>query len=141
MDQVLKLSFLATSAMFGVIWIVQLVHYPMFAGLDRQSFSEWHTFHSNRITFVVAPLMVAELVLSIIVVWMRPNSESLVLCGLTVGVWAATFLWSVPLHNALSAGGGDQAELIRQLVSTNWIRTSLYTLKVALLFKVVTVSW
>ena len=113
----------------------------MFAGLDRGSFPEWHAFHSSRITYIVAPLMVAELALSIGVVWMSPTTESIALCALTIGVWAATFLFSVPIHNALGTNTGDQAELIRQLVSTNWIRTGLYTFKVALLLSAVTVSW
>ena len=141
MDLLIKLSVFATTVMFGLIWMVQLVHYPMFAGLDRATFTEWHRLHSNRITFIVAPLMLAELILSIAVAWLKPNTESFILCALTVGIWSSTFLLSVPLHNALIAGVGDQADLIRKLVSTNWVRTTLYTLKVALLFKVATVSW
>ena len=139
MDLVLKLNVFVTSTMFGVIWLVQLVHYPMFAGLDSETFSDWHRFHSNRITYIVAPMMIAELAVSLVLAWMRWDATSIALFALTVGVWGATFFVSVPLHASLE--NRKQPELISRLVATNWIRTVLYSLKITLLFCLLTVSW
>lgn len=141
MDLLLKLNVFVTSAMFGVIWVVQIVHYPMFAGIDRTDFADWHAFHSNRITYLVAPLMLAELISSVLMVWMRTDASTIVLCALTIGVWLATFFFSIPLHDALGVRDqSNRSELIRKLVLTHWIRSILYTSKIALLLWVVTVS-
>lgn len=141
MDYVFKLNIIFTAAMFGVIWIVQLVHYPMFAGLERETFVTWHKYHSDRISYVVIPLMIGELLTSIAMFWMLQDATSLVLLGLTVSVWASTFFVSVPLHNALGAGDHELTpRQIQKLVSTNWIRTLLYSMKIVLLF-FVTFAW
>ena len=62
----MKLVFLAhlvsTLVMVGVIWTVQVVHYPLFAGVGADGWSAYEAAHQSRITLVVGPLMVAELV-------------------------------------------------------------------------------
>ena len=50
--------------------------------------------------------------------------------GLVVAIWLSTFLVQVPLHNALAAG--KDPLLIERLISTNWWRTGLWTLKAIL---------
>jgi Domain of unknown function (DUF1772) len=126
-----------TSAMFGVIWVIQLVHYPMFAELNAAALPRWHAYHSSRISYLVAPLMVGELALSVGFSWMAPKPASFIALGLTVGVWLATFFLSVPLHESLARVELNKAqsadELIRKLVVTNWPRSILYTAKVILL--------
>ena len=133
----LILQLVATSAMFGIIWLVQLVHYPMFNGLSKDEFTFWHEFHSTRITFVVLPLMVAELGLSAWLAFASPDLRSVSVFGLTALVWISTFLLSVPLHNKLGALK-DPSDLMRQdvvrsLVSTNWVRTACYSGKLLIL--------
>lgn len=120
-----------TACMFGVIWIVQLVHYPMLAGLDDQDFVKWHVFHSRQISFVVAPLMVGELGLSCWLAFSRMDFIGWSLLSLTVATWAATFLLSVPIHESLgrSASPDTTQALIKRLVRTNWPRTILYSIK------------
>lgn len=134
---VLVANLTLASAMFGVIWVIQLVHYPLFAGLDESTLGEWHKFHTRRITYLVAPLMVGELALSIGYAWMAASLAGFVALVLTVGVWIATFTWSVPLHESLaqieSDSGANLREIIRRLVLTNWARSLLYTLKAILL--------
>ena len=55
----------ATWYMTGVIWLIQLVHYPMFEYLDRTNFLRSHLFHTSAITFVVLPAMFLELAMAI----------------------------------------------------------------------------
>ena len=51
---------------------------------------------------------------------------------LNVAIWAATFFISVPLHNQLDAHGFD-AQVIGQLVATNWLRTLAWTARLGIL--------
>ncbi len=134
MEILLPLNLALTAAMFGVIWIVQIVHYPMFAGLNRLEFHKWHAFHSRRITYIVAPLMVGELLASFLLGLRRGDLVGWVTVLLTVGVWASTFFLSVPIHDKLGGNVEDHDRHFRHLVATNWIRTIIYTFKVLLLF-------
>jgi phage terminase large subunit-like protein len=119
----------STLAMVGLIWFVQVVHYPLFAAVPAEAFRAYESSHQRRTTWVVAPLMLVELVTAASIaagfVAGVPNGLSYVGVGLVVAVWGVTFLVSVPLHAKLESGK-DEA-VIRRLVATNWIRTVLWT--------------
>lgn len=129
-------SLAATSAMTGILWLVQLVHYPMFDGLNESSFRNWHEFHSRRISYIVAPLMIFDLGMAFALSYWLRSPLSYVATGLTVLVWLLTFFVSVPLHDKLGSNGevvgNVKAQLIARLVLTNWPRTIAYSLKLAL---------
>lgn len=129
----------ATAAMFGVIWLVQLVHYPIFLGLSEKEFQTWHEFHSRRISYLVAPLMVFELFSSLVMSDYDPSAVNLMVLVLTIGIWLSTFLLSVPLHNQLAKQGFDQA-LITRLINTNWPRTIFYSVKLLIMIGVMITS-
>ena len=46
--------------MFGVIWIVQIVHYPLMRFISGQQFARFESEHRTRISRVVGPLMAVE---------------------------------------------------------------------------------
>ncbi len=118
--------------MTGIIWLVQLVHYPMFLGLDRGSFSQWHKFHSRRISYIVAPLMLFELGASIASILNSGVSlTNISVLVFTLGIWGATFLVSVPYHARLEISFDETTSL--RLTKTNWIRTLLYSVKLTLM--------
>jgi hypothetical protein len=120
--------------MFGVIWVVQLVHYPLFAGVGAEGFVAYEAAHKVRITLVVFPAMTLELGTAVALLWLRPDVVPpwMVWVGLAlVGVvWLSTAFVQVPLHTTLSGGfeGGAHA----RLVATNWIRTAAWTLRAGL---------
>lgn len=126
---------LATLTMFGVIWIVQIVHYPLFSGVGEAGWTSYEAQHQSRITLVVGPAMLLELATAVWLVVDRPPALPLaaVLAGaLLVGLlWASTAFIQVPLHNSLSTGAFD-AEVHRRLVATNWIRTAAWSLRTGL---------
>lgn len=127
-------NLLGTLAMFGVIWIVQLVHYPLFAGVGSDGFVAYEAAHQTRITWIVFPAMVLELGTAVALVWLRPDAVPpwMVWIGLgLVGVvWLSTAFVQVPLHTALSAGFDAHAHA--RLVTTNWVRTVAWTLRAGL---------
>jgi hypothetical protein len=122
----------ATFAMVGVIGCIQLVHYPMFARLDREQFCQSIRWHGNQITYLVFPLMTMELLSSLWLVFGQ-NQYPLVArtgLGLVVGIWACTGLVQVPLHSRLSQNHDPHA--IEYLVGTNWLRTLMWGLRIPL---------
>ncbi len=119
---------LVSWALFGLIWVVQLVHYPSFHYVDPDRFVAFHQHHTRSISFIVLPLMLVELGLGAVLVWQSDLDWKYITALIIVGlIWASTFLIQVPDHNALGKGKDDS--LIARLVKTNWIRTVLWTLK------------
>ena len=123
----------ATWGMVAVIWFVQVVHYPLFAAVGLESFARYEALHTTRISFVVMPLMVAELAgaaafaLSPEPLAFATRAERGLGLALVLGLWASTFLLSVPEHARLA--GGFDADAHRRLVLTNWVRTVLWSLR------------
>ena len=113
-----------TWALAGLIWTVQVVQYPGFALLGDVEFPDFHTHHSARITWIVGPLMLVELLTGLALFPVRPPGvgSGLLWTGLVLIAinWAATAFVAVPLHAEL-ARGVRRAQ--RRLVLTNWIRT------------------
>lgn len=110
-----------------LIWLVQLVIYPSFRYTDSTYLVRWHEDYTNRISFIVMPLMVGQLLVAVLQIWYHPNAVVLIGFLAILFVWFLTFLWFVPLHNAISANEQDDTT-IKKLVDRNWWRTGLWTL-------------
>lgn len=104
-------------AMTGVIWIIQLVHYPSFHFVEKSSWSAFHQFHTFWITPVVAPMMLLQLVSS----FFLEGASRWIFVGLSLTVFAVTFMVSVPLHQKLEKAYDENT--VVKLIQTNWIRT------------------
>lgn len=114
----------ATFFMLGVICLVQVVHYPLFARVSPSAFGAYHHRHVQLITYVVMPPMLLELATALaLALGEGPGAPWERWLGLAlVGVvWMATALWQVPAHGAL--GDGFDPAVHRHLVTTNWVRT------------------
>ncbi|MBO6572861.1 MAG: hypothetical protein JJ958_10500 [Balneola sp.] len=114
--------------MTGLIWFVQLVHYPSFHFVNEENFAKFHKHHTVRTGIIVMPVMSVELVTSGVLAWME-GWTTLNAFGfyLVILIWLSTFFLSVPKHNALKHGKVDS--LIDGLVNTNWFRTILWSIK------------
>ncbi len=125
--------FFVTSFLTGLIWVIQVVHYPSFKWIDQSDYVSYAVFHTHRITYVVAPFMLAELFLTLRMFFLKgiPSSLMWSAVGLTVIIWASTFFIQVPLHGVLASHKDLSA--IDKLVSSNWIRTVAWTLKTTVL--------
>jgi len=127
------LHLLPTLFMTGVIWFVQVVHYPLFAAVGERAFRSYEERHTQRTTWIVLPPMVAELGLAIWLLLRAPDQlRSLAWAGvvLVAGLWLSTFLVQVPCHARLSQGFDPRAW--RRLVVSNWLRTAMWTARSAL---------
>ncbi len=127
---------LATGIMIGVIWIVQLVHYPLFASVGPGEFIAYHRDHVRLITYIVGPAMLVELggAVYLLANPIAPIPRWAILLGLgLIGVaWLTTVFASVPMHDQLSMGFVEDAH--QKLVATNWIRTLAWSGRGVLLF-------
>lgn len=129
----------STLAMFGLIWFVQLVHYPLLLAVGAAQFPAYEAAHATRTTWIVAPLMLTELATAGLLLFpaLRPAVVSPAgawLGAALVGVvWLSTGLVQVPLHNQLQAG--YSAAVIGRLVATNWLRTLAWSLRALLVLR------
>lgn len=124
----------ATSFLAGLIWTIQLVHYPLFSKVGRDGFAVYQQAHSTRITWIVGPAMAVELVCALWLVAAPadgvPRWMTWTALGLLCAVHATTIFLSVPAHRTL-ADGFDQSAYDR-LVRTNWLRTIGWSLRAVL---------
>ena len=133
-SSILLIQILATAMMTGIIWFVQIVHYPLFTKIPKEGFTRYEQAHTVRTGWVVAPLMVLELGTALLLLFYRPLSTSpiyLAALGCLILIWLSTFLVQVPLHGVLEKQSNHRAMLL--LDRTNWIRTILWSLRLGLL--------
>ena len=115
----------ATLAMAGLIWFVQLVHYPLFPLAAKPSFSTFARQHQRRTSWVVAPLMLVEAATALLLLLRQTGAWTVAGAALLGVVWLSTALVQVPLHRRLERGF-DPASATA-LVRTNWLRTVAWT--------------
>ena len=95
--------------------------------IDIEKFVEFHKFHTKNISFLVIPLMIIEVVISIIICYFYFSILSLINLSLVALIWIITFLLQVPSHNKLSTG--KSIAEIEKLVSGNVFRVYLWFFK------------
>lgn len=131
---VLIAQVLASVGMFGVIWLVQVLVYPLMHKVPPAAFGAFEAEHQRRITFVVGPLMAVEGISVLAVFFARPSCVSFALAlagGLAEAVAiGTTALVSAPLHGRMAASGDP--DLLGRLIGTNWIRTVAWTCRAAI---------
>ena len=130
---ILLLHVAATLAMFGVIWFVQVVHYPLMADVGAAGFQNYEATHMRLTSLVVAPLMLTEFVTALLLVAGfagKPVTGWWIGLALLGVIWISTFALQVPAHAKLTQGFDAVAHA--RLVNTNWIRTLAWTARAAL---------
>ena len=126
-----EVHFLSTSLMVGIIWVIQLLHYPAFNFIKESDYVEFQHFHMQRISFIVVPVMILELFSAFMLVY-YVRSNLLILCLIILlFIWLITFVFFTKLHQSL-LGGYDKI-IVNKLVQINWSRTVLWSLRLIIL--------
>ncbi len=73
MNLVFVAGLVSTWAMVGLIWTMQLVHYPMLAAYSAVEPATAVADHQRRITPIVGPLMAVEAVTALTLLVSRPK--------------------------------------------------------------------
>lgn len=126
----------ATCVMVGVIWFVQVVHYPLLATIGQDRASEIAQEHQRRTGWVVGLPMAIEGVTTLWLLVQRPQHVNVLLPWLAAILLAvalaSTLFLSVPLHEKMA--NSPTADIGARLVRTNWPRTVAWTLRGVLTF-------
>ena len=69
LDFLYKTHIVSTSLMVGVIWVMQLVHYPSFNFINLKVYKSFQEFHMKKISLIVIPIMTIELTSGILIFW------------------------------------------------------------------------
>ena len=132
MDILFSLHLFSTFFLTGLIWVIQLVHYPSFLYIDEKNFPSFESFHTKSISLIVLPTMIFELISGAYLYIVKPNTEyDIFLFSLLILIWFSTFFLSVPLHGKLSIK--KDIKVINRLIYTNWPRTIFWSLRSILL--------
>jgi len=129
MDEKALLLINATVTLYlmGLIWAIQVVHYPLFAEVGSESYVRYQAGHQWRITTIVLVPMIVELFVAGALILKMRRLITIVAFVLVLVIWASTFFLQVPAHTILDRGFDAVAH--NQLVSTNWVRTIAWTLR------------
>lgn len=124
-DALLVLDLVASWVMVGLIWFVQIVHYPLLSIVPIQAASSVAEEHQRRTAWVVMLPMAVQGFTSLGLMRWIPNGVSWWLPwanGVCVAIaLASTVLLSVPRHARMAANPDEKVG--RELVLTNWPRT------------------
>ncbi len=121
------LKLLLDTSLFILIWMIQLVVYPSFLYFSEKDIKKWHIGYTSRITIIVLPLMLGQLLLYSRSVFVDLSICNVAMLATVLSTWGITFFVSVPLHQDLDNLKDSLASRMK-LVKTNWIRTALWTL-------------
>lgn len=132
----------STLAMVGIIWFVQVVHYPLFERVGKEGFAAYSEAHSRLTGYVVGPPMLLEAATALgLLFWRSAEIPSLAVWSglvLLAAIWVSTALLQVPRHSRLARG--FDAASHRLLVLSNWLRTALWSARGALVLWMIHLS-
>ena len=126
---ILLTNVVATLFLVGLIWLIQVVHYPLFDDVGEQNYVTYQQRHQSNITYIVGPVMLIEIITAVMLAIypVKGVGNTLVYVGiaLVVVIWLSTAFIQVPCHSKL-VNGFDPAAY-KWLIQSNWIRTIAWT--------------
>lgn len=115
----------------GLIWTIQLVHYPGFNEIGKANYKTYQQLHMKRILRLVGPSMLIELLLSVFLVFQLKEHAGyflyLVSFALLIFIWIHTAFLASPIHAELL--DGFNAKKVSKLIRVNWFRTIAWTIR------------
>lgn len=130
-----QLHLIATSMMVAIIWMVQILHYPSFLFVNKQQYTEFQQFHMKKISYIIVPIMLLELFSGFAILFYIEKAQLSLYASLIllVLIWVITGLFFTKYHTELSKKYNRNT--ILRLIRFNWIRTVLWTIRLAFLLK------
>ena len=130
-DTLYFIQIVCNSYLVSLVFMTQFITYPTFLYIDKDKFSEYHRKYVNNISFIVAPVMLIELLTLSLIAYF--SSEFLIIKSLILllVIWLTTFFIMIPSHNRISKSF-NKKEII-SLINYNWVRTILWSFKLLLI--------
>lgn len=111
--------------MAGVVWFVQVVHYPLMRRVNPERFAGFMEEHVRRTGWVLAPVTAVEALTGL---YLRYEVASMLLTVNLVllgTAWASTLFVQLPQYRRLMEG--HHAETLAKLIRWNLLRTLAWT--------------
>jgi hypothetical protein len=123
----------ATLFLAGLVWVLQVVQFPLMLRAGGLDFPNYVKEQRSRNTLLMAPAMLIEMLTG---AWLLfddrlPHRETFHAALLIAVIWMVTFASIIPIHSKLIHG--FNAALVRKLVRWNWIRTACWSLRSGIL--------
>ena len=126
-----------SAVLCGLIWTIQIVHYPSFLDVGTNEYLSFQQNHMRNISVVVIPLMLLELAagiyLQIEFVAFNLHWSVFIATFLLLLIWIITIFFASPLHGKLVSQGYN-TQNIQKLININWWRTIAWTGRTIILF-------
>lgn len=128
MDLLLLLRVLLDFGLLVLIWLVQLIIYPSLCSYsNNEALWSWHSVYMKRISFLVIPLMIGQVILCVLQIIEIVSFYTLASVVLVIAIWLLTFTIFVPLHSRIVAKK-EMQKAAKSLVFNNWWRTVVWSL-------------
>lgn len=134
----LLINLASTLILCGIIWTIQIVHYPLFSLVGSEAFPGYESAHISRITLLVMPVMLIEGATALLLALSPPDGIpswllwlGIVLIGI---VWLLTLFVNTPQHNVLSRGYSESVH--NALLLSNWLRTAMWSIRGLLMLSI-----
>ena len=121
------LQLLIDFGLFQLVWLVQLVIYPVFFYMEEDVLKEWNKVFKRRFLLLGLPLMMAQLVLVVYNLIMNNNQIYFISALLVALAFMITFLKILPINGQI-AKSKDSMSLMRELMKANKIRVVAWTM-------------
>ena len=136
LDDLLTTHLTSTSIMVGVIWVMQLVHYPTFKYVKESDYPIFQKYHMSNISYIVFPVMFTELITALLIFLSGEKSLFFVLSLICLFlIWVITGVLFTKFHSILQKG--KDLKMIEKMIKANWMRTLLWTLRLIMILFVI----
>ena len=91
-----EIQTIADTGMLVILWMVQLMIYPGFLRHEARELVAWHKKYTFRVSFIIMPLMFAQLGCAIMFALFEDGSSTGSVLALVLFCWALTFFIPSP---------------------------------------------
>lgn len=114
--------------MVGVIWFVQIVHYPLYKKI-KEGFPSYERMHLRYASYLLSPVLIVELITALFVVGCASPGEMAELAAynliILILIWITTLLFQISQHQKLAIKFSLHQH--KMLLMSNWIRVVLWS--------------
>lgn len=126
-DTLYFIQLVCNSYLVSLVFMTQFITYPTLLNIDKDKFSDYHRKYVNNISFIVAPVMLIELLTLFLIAYFSKDFLIIKCLILLLVIWLTTFFIMIPSHNRISKSFNIKE--IKSLINYNWIRTILWSFK------------
>lgn len=126
-DTLYFIQIVCNSYLVSLVFMTQFITYPTLLNIDKDKFSDYHRKYVNNISFIVAPVMLIELLTLFLIAYFSKDFLIIKCLILLLVIWLTTFFIMIPSHNRISKSFNIKE--IKSLINYNWIRTILWSFK------------